>query len=129
MEKQSTHRKKQFVPNAFKFLVAVGSMAGTLGIWNILSNKDLALVNAQNGSSDQPTITPDQALLPTLAPLLRVEQQNAQTVIVQPTTIDPLKEVARPTTLPNASTSLNQPQNSPVVIPPAPVTRTQSSKP
>jgi hypothetical protein len=71
----SPHRKKKnFVPSTFKFLVAVSSLAGTLGIWSFLANKDLLQANAENSSSDPQTpgslgLQP----IPTLVPLITVD--------------------------------------------------------
>jgi hypothetical protein len=145
MEKPTTHRKKQFVSNAFKYMIAVSSIAGTLGIWNLLANKDLVNANSQNSTNGQTTTNIDQAPLPTIVPVIKVDLSSLQanvTVTTSEQTIDayPLREVARPTTVPtiasqsvtsltNPSTNTTVDQGAPAVIPPAAVTTTQSSKP
>jgi len=147
MEKPTIHRKKQFVSNAFKYMIAVSSIAGTLGIWNLLANKDLVNANAQSSTNGQPTIAVDQIPLPTLVPVITVNLKPLQTngavsTSTESTGTKPLREVARPTTAPSTSPaalpSLNIPttntnstvdQGAPAVLPPAPVTTTQSSKP
>lgn len=147
MEKPTTHRKKQFVSNAFKYMIAVSSISGTLGIWNLLANKDLVNANAQNSTNGQTTIAIDQAPLPTLVPIITVNLSSLQTNVTTSTTTEstsanPLREVALPTAAPLTSsaalpsliisspnTNLTVDQGSPAVIPPAPVTSTQSSRP
>jgi len=152
MEKPITHRKKQFVSNAFKYMIAVGSISGTLGIWNLLANKELVNANAQNSINGQPTNALDQAPLPTLVPVIMVDLSslNANETVTTTaattaatTEASLLREVARPTAAPatsSAAPSMNMPstnngtnptvdQGAPAVIPPAPVTTTQSSKP
>lgn len=145
MEKPTTHHKKQFIPNAFKYMLAVSSIAGTLGIWNLLANKDLVNANAQNNTAGTTTTTIDQAPLPTLVPVLKVDLSSLQTngtvsTSVQTPLTSPLREVTRPTAAPAASsptvagltspsTNTTVDQGAPAVLPPAPVTTTQSSKP
>jgi hypothetical protein len=149
MEKPTTHRKKQFVSNAFKYMIAVSSVAGTLGIWNLLANKDLVNANAQTSTNGQTNSTVSQAPLPTLVPVIKVDLSSLQangtvTTSVQTNGVNPLREVARPTAAPStssaAASSLNVPstnnnsnttvnQAAPAVIAPAPVTTTQSSRP
>lgn len=147
MDKSTAHRKKQFVSNAFKYLIAVSSISGTLGIWNLLANKDLVNANAQNSTSGQNTTSIDQAPLPTLVTVITVDLSSIQangtiSTTVSTTGESPLREVARPTAAPSTSSaalpSLNIPstntnsavdQGAPAVLPPAPVTTTQSSKP
>lgn len=144
MEKPRMHRKKHFVSNAFKYMIAVSSIAGTLGIWNLLANKDLVNANSQNNVNGQTTPNTDQAPLPTLVPVIKVDlsalrANNTVTTNAQPTTENTLKEVARPTTAPSTnslpvvsldapSTNSNGNQGAPAVLPPAPVSTTQSSK-
>lgn len=146
MEKPMTHHKKQFVPNAFKYMIAVSSIAGTLGVWNLLANKDLVNANAQNSINSQTTTTVDQASLPTLVPVIKIDlsslQANGTVSTTVPTTgTNLLREVARPTaapatsaavtslTIPSPSSNTSIDQSAPAVLPPAPVTTTQSSKP
>lgn len=151
MDKPTSHRKKQYVTNAFKYLLAVSSMAGTLGIWNLLANKDLA--NAQSNSDGQTPPVTNFDPLPTLVPILSVDLSSLQrggggpsSVAVVATDAAPLREVARPVAtaavspviLSGANASSNSSGNqsaptvnssAPVVNAPNPVTTTQSSKP
>jgi hypothetical protein len=145
MEKSTTHRKKQFVSNAFKYMIAVSSIAGTLGIWNLLANKDLVNANAQNSTNGQTTTSLDQAPLPTVAPVLKVDLSSLQTngtitTSLQTTSTTPLREVARPSTAPsttsagvpnlnNSSSNTTVNQSAPAILPPAVVTTTRSSRP
>ena len=135
MEKPTTHRKKQFVSNSFKYMIAVSSIAGTLGIWNLLANKDLVNANAQPSTNGQTTTTLDQAPLPTLVPVIKVDMSNSSSGTALTTAAAPLREVARPTAAPATTTSAASPnitsnnQSNPVILPPAAVTTTQSSKP
>ena len=124
MEKIQPRRKKRFVPGAFKFLMAVSSMAGTIGIWNALANKDLVQANAQNLEYTPTTEVLDP--LPTVAPLIVVDLSSLSRI--DPTSIPvTLKEVNVSVTSPNpaSSPSVLSPVNSSA---PAPVTVTQSSK-
>jgi hypothetical protein len=119
MDKTILHRKKQFVPSAFKFMLAVGSLAGTLGIWNLLAKQDLQ-ASAQSATTD----AINQAPLPTLVPLTTVNITSSGVTINS----TPLRQV---TTSSNSNssasvTSSNQTSN-PVFIP-APVTTTRSSR-
>jgi len=124
MEKTHLRRKKRFVPGAFKFLVAVSSLAGTIGIWNALANKDLVQANAQNLENTPTTEVLDP--LPTVAPLIVVDLSSLSRIDPTATPVT-LKEV-------NVSVATTNPASSPAVInggnssAPAPVTVTQSSK-
>jgi hypothetical protein len=99
MDKITPRPKKQFVPNAFKFMVAMSSVAGTVGIWNLLANKDLIQANAQNIPDGQPTVVSSLEPLPTVAQLLVVDQTVFDQAMVQatPMPIATLRSVARPT--------------------------------
>lgn len=124
MDKNNPHRrKKRFIPGAFKFLVAVSSLAGTIGIWNALANKDLVQANAQNQE-----VTPTTEILeplPTVAPLLVVDLSSMSAIRPTATAVT-LKEVnVSVTTNQSAAPVINNPVNSSA---PAPVTVTQSSK-
>jgi hypothetical protein len=114
------------VPGAFKFLVAVSSLAGTIGIWNALANKDLVQANAQNLENTPTTEVLDP--LPTIAPLIVVDLSSLSRI--DPTaTPATLKEVNVSVSSANANAA-----SAPAVInsgnssAPAPVTVTQSSK-
>jgi len=132
MEKTTTHHKKQFVSNAFKYMIAVSSIAGTLGIWNLLANKDLVNANAQTSTNGQ-TTTINQAPLPTLVPVIQVNMNNINSGNGLTTAAAPLRQVTPPPA--TAASAVSAPsitsnnQSNPVVLPPAPVTTTQSSKP
>jgi hypothetical protein len=127
MEKTHVRRKKRFVPGAFKFLVAVSSLAGTIGIWNALANKDLVQANAQNLENTPTTGVLDP--LPTVAPLIVVDLTSLSKVDSTSTPVT-LKEV----NVSVSSSASNAGSSSPAVInqgnssAPAPVTVTQSSK-
>jgi hypothetical protein len=123
MEKATPHRKKQFIPNAFKFLLAVGSMAGTLGIWSLLANKDLQQVNAQNNAA---LANINQSPLPTVAPLVNVNISSSGITLSQPAATLPLRDVTPPPTT-NINNS-NSGQTNPYIFS-APVTTTRSSRP
>jgi hypothetical protein len=134
MEKTTVRRKKQFVPNAFKFLVAVSSLAGTFGIWNSLAKKDLIQASAQDSNGNQPVSTDTLAPLPTLAPLITVDVTALNQQVNQPVNAPSatLKNVTAPkpianNAVPSITNNSNQTVSSPVTIP-APVTTTQSSK-
>lgn len=136
MEKTTLHKKKQFVPNAFKFMVAVSSVAGTFGVWNLLANKDLIQVNAQNSTSIEPTVITDLQPLPTLVPLISVDLTAVIKTSSEPSvspTATTLRNVAPP-----APAAVTNNQNTPAIImdsqnasggAPAPVTNTKSSRP
>jgi hypothetical protein len=130
MEKTTTHRKKQFVSNAFKYMIAVSSIAGTLGIWNLLANKDLVNASAQTNPNGQTNAAVNQAPLPTLVPVTQVNMNDitkGNGLIVAAT---PLRQVTPPAATASASQSLTtNSQSNPVVLPPAPVTTTRSSRP
>jgi hypothetical protein len=125
MNNSTVKRKKQFVPNVVKFFIAIGSMLGTLGIWNMLANKDLLQVNGQGTIDDQSLSNFTQAPLPTLVPLLNIETTSSGIIAVQPATELQLREVSQPF----PSVSVNSPSNANPVIIPAPVTTTRSSRP
>lgn len=119
MEKNNHSHRKQFVSGAFKFLIATGSIAGTLGIWNVLAKQDVE-VNAQG--VDLTSL--NQAPLPTLVPLTSVKMEPTS-IVVEPT---PIREVNTPVNSnPNPGIVPPNNQSSPVVIP-APLTTTRSSR-
>jgi hypothetical protein len=127
MEKKTTHKKKKFVPTAFKFMVAVGSLAGTVGIWNILSNKDLLQASAQN--TDPTSIAPTvEQPLPTVAPLMSIDinSQNNQVTATQPTLT--VRDVTISTTNQTKSAAPSSSAGITTFSAPAPITTTQTSK-
>ena len=126
MQNKIIQKKKKFIPAAFKVLVAMSSFAGTIGMWNYLSNKDLINASANN---DQPQgLAGSQTLppIPTLVPLIVVNQVSTSNLSGQnlSTSTTTLRSVQAP-----SQTIISQPatSGSPVVIP-APVTITRSSK-
>ncbi len=125
MEKLHPRRKKRFVPGAFKFLVAVSSLAGTIGIWNALANKDLVQANAQNLENTPTTEMLDP--LPTVAPLIVVDLSSLSRIdpTSTPATLKEVNVSVSAENLPSSPAVLNNPGNSSA---PAPVTVTQSSK-
>ena len=80
--------KKKIVSDAFKFMVAAGSLAGTLGIWKELANKDLV----QASSVEPMPQTTDLQPLPTVVPLLTVEitpiNENKTTATIREVTVE-----------------------------------------
>ncbi len=125
MEKAQPRRKKRFVPGAFKFLMAVSSLAGTIGIWNALANKELVQANAQNLVNTPTTEVLDP--LPTVAPLIVVDLASLSRI--DPTsTPATLKEVNVTVSSSNAGSSSPAVLNPGNGSAPAPITVTQSSK-
>lgn len=126
MEKKITHQKKKFVPTAFKFMVAVGSLAGTVGIWNILANKDLLQASAQNTDPTSSAATVEQPL-PTVAPLMSIDinSQN-QITTTQPTLT--VRDVTISTTNQTKSAASSNSAGITTLSAPAPITTTQTSK-
>lgn len=133
MNNHKLHHKKSFVPNAFKLMIAMSAMAGTVGIWNLISNKDLIQAYAQNLETTQvvPPVTLEP--LPTLVALTTVDATiiNASSTSM-PSTVTlsdlPNVDIPRPTKqpqigLPDPAQAI---QNPPAAAP-APVTSTRSS--
>ena len=111
--------KKKFVSDAFKFMVAAGSLAGTLGIWKELANKDLV----QASSIEPMPQTADLQPLPTVMPLLTVEITPSD----DNKTVTTIREVTVDTTVQSNSTAANN--IGIVTLPaPSPVTTTRSSR-
>ncbi len=125
MKNTPIRKKKSFVPDAFKVLVAIISLGGTFGLWNILANRDLKAVKAE---SDPTTGLPDVKTLPpipTLVPLIIVEKRPTPVTSseVQPPPV--LRSVIAPTQAPYVQVSSEG--VAPAIIE-APVTSTKSSK-
>jgi hypothetical protein len=135
MTKNASPHKNQFVPNSFKYLLVVSSLAGTLGVWNLLANKDLVNADTNKNFTELITSTVDPSTLPTIVPLLKVDLSQVQSNAinlnkVQATEPIPLREVVKPNTAPinqpsaplivdNSSASASLDQNPPAVNPPA----------
>jgi hypothetical protein len=124
MKNNNPHRKKKFVPGAFKFLVAAGSIAGTVGIWNVLARNDLLQASAQN--LDPATATTVEGPLPTVVPLTTVDSVLLPTTTGNTTA--PLRDVTVSTTTQSANPSITNSMPATTSNAPAPVTVTQSSK-
>jgi hypothetical protein len=125
MEKKITHKKKKFVPTAFKFMVAVGSLAGTVGIWNILANKELLQASAQN--TDPTSIAPalDQPL-PTIVPLMSINVNSQFQTSAQPTLT--VRDVTISTNSQAKNTASASGSGVTTFSAPTPLTTTQTSK-
>ena len=137
MQNTPIRKKKSIVPSTFKFVVAISSVAGTIGIWNFLANKDLINAQAQNLDGAQSGTTIELPPLPTIVPLVEVQQQTILDTASQTAATAPaLRNIAAPqpqvpvvTNNNNTSTgSTTTVTNQPVVVPTA-VTTTQTSKP
>jgi hypothetical protein len=114
-------KKKNFIPGSTKFLLALTSLAGTVGLWNIISNQ--SLVAAQKAST-LVEVPVDLAPLPTLVPLVQVTLPAAKSeASAAPATA--LRKVT-PSTV-NPAPKAPAAVSNPVVIP-NPVTTTGSSK-
>jgi len=74
MQNKPTRKKKNFLPGATKALLALTSVAGTVGLWNVISNQ--SLVEAQKASN---TIDGNLEFspIPTVIPLARVNLEAA----------------------------------------------------
>jgi hypothetical protein len=125
MEKNTPRRKKKFVPTAFKFMMAAGSLAGTLGIWNVLAKQDLTQASAQNLIIPGAPVSNEP--MPTVAPLILITSSAGSNQVVIPTAA-PIRDVtvntAPQTTAPLNGSVISLPPSSA----PAPITTTQSSK-
>jgi len=69
-------KKKTFIPGSTKVLLALTSLAGTVGFWNIISNQSLA---AARKSSETIEVPADLAPMPTVVPLVQSPISTAQT--------------------------------------------------
>ena len=115
-------KKKTFIPGSTKVLLALTSLAGTVGFWNIISNQSLA---AARKSSETIEVPADLAPMPTVVPLVQGPISTAQTASgteSAPTTlreVDPQQSNAAPV----SSGAVSAPE-----IIPNPITTTGSSK-
>ena len=115
-QNNAQHRKKELVSKQVKYLIAVASVAGTVGLWGLFSKADTQAVTTQN-------IEPTLPVLPTLVAL------NPSTEISSPSVA---------VTADNSLSSLPVVTQAPVVAPttgmttvyqvPAPVTNTRTSR-
>lgn len=104
-------KRKGFIADSFKFLLAAASIAGTVGLWGVFSKKD-----AQASS-----VTLIDSPLPTIATLVSVDPSAFAAPSTTDSSISTLPVVSQPTTSYSNSTGVQ-------VLPPA-VTNTRSSKP
>jgi hypothetical protein len=104
-------KRKNFITNSFKFLLAAASIAGTVGLWGVFSKKD-----AQTSSA-----TLIESPLPTITTLVSVDPSAFTAASATDSSISTLPVVSQPTTSYSNSTSVQ-------VLPPA-VTNTRSSRP
>ncbi len=120
MNQQNAPRKKKvFVTNSFKYLVAAVSVASTVGLWGVFSKQD---AQAMNNTSTQI----DPAPLPTLIPLNDVSTTGASVSGAAQT--DPLALLPVATQPPSQSAVTSSNTGSVQIIQPNPVTQTRSSR-
>ena len=116
-QNNTPHKKKEFIPKRFKFVIAAASMASTLGLWGIFSQADLQ--NNGNQVVDIP--------LPTVATLVSVNiiptANTGNTSVSANSSLNTLPVVTQP-----PATTVN---SAPVLTynQPAPITSTRSSHP
>ncbi len=110
-QKMDHPKKKTFVSNSFKFMLAAASIAGTVGLWGAFSKKDAqASVNAL---VDSP--------LPTIKTLIPLDSSVVVVQSTSDTTISSLPVVTQaPANTAYQGGNLAQP---------SPVTQTRSSRP
>jgi cytoskeletal protein RodZ len=126
MKTQDKPSKKKFVSDAFKLMIAAGSMAGTVGIWTQFANQEVI-----QASADTETTAVNFQPLPTVVPLTQVSSTNNNTVDTSPTdTTTAVRDVTVDTTAQtsNSSTVSNSNNNVITLSAPAPVTSTRSSR-
>jgi cytoskeletal protein RodZ len=126
MKTQDKPSKKKFVSDAFKLMIAAGSMAGTVGIWTQFANQEVI-----QASADTETTAVNFQPLPTVVPLTQVSSTNNNTVDTSPTdTTTAVRDVTVDTTVQNNSSSTVSNSNNNVITlsAPAPVTSTRSSR-
>jgi len=126
MEKKTPRKKKKFVPTAFKFMLAAGSLAGTVGVWNILAQQELTQANAQNLNLPGTFVSTDP--LPTVASLIVVGPSvvsNQSSTPAVATIRDVTVTTVQQTAVPQSGSGISLPPPSSA---PAPVTNTQTSK-
>jgi len=69
MQNQPVRKKKKFVPGATKALLALTSVAGTMGLWNVISNQSLVEAQKASNTIDGPLELAD---MPTVVALAQV---------------------------------------------------------
>lgn len=116
--------KKKFVSDAFKLMVAAGSIAGTVGVWIQFANKELLQTSNNNDST-----VLDFPPLPTVIPLTQVNNIAIHSE-PEPSTSTTVRDITLDTTIQNNNTTtINSNSNEVITLTaPAPVTSTRSSK-
>ena len=125
MEKNNPRKKKKFVPTAFKFMLAAGSLAGTVGVWNILARQELTQANAQDLILPGTLVNTEP--LPTVASLIVITPSVGSNQAITPTVAsirDVTVNTLQQTSAPLSGSVISLPPSSA----PAPVTNTQTSK-
>jgi hypothetical protein len=110
--------KRKFVPESFKVILALASLAGTIGIWNNLAHNEMVKADTNEQPSQGYNLPP----IPTLVELAQVNG----TTITQAADIPQDPIVLRSVDMPVVSAPTQNPQGSVTVLN-APVTRTRSS--
>lgn len=107
------HKKKSFVSNSVKYLIAAASIAGTMGLWGLFSKKDVQATTVQ--VTDAP--------FPTLVTLVSIKPVAATPVATNDQSISSLPVVTQPAAIPAYTGSSNIQLSQP-----APVTSSRSSR-
>lgn len=115
-------KKKIFVPNATKVLLTLTSLAGTVGLWNLISNQSLVSAQQADNTVDGPLVL---APMPTVVPLVQVTPSVSTTLQDASTSQSVLRQVAPQQG--GYSPSVSNSSSAPVILP-GPVTTTSSSK-
>lgn len=120
---KSIKKKKKFLPGATKLLLALTSLAGTVGLWNVISNQSLVEAQKANQTVDGPLVLPP---LPTVVPLVQITPRaTTESASVLPG--DSTLRKVSPSTVKVPSSNLSTNAAAPVIIP-GTVTTTGSSK-
>lgn len=118
-------KKKAFIPAAVKVFLALTSFTGTIGLWNMLSNRDFAVVKNRD-TSDLAAL--NLSPIPTLVPLVTIDMavvnSDTSNSFTQPSS--ELRKIQKPQP-PVGSQSQITSNNTPDILP-APVTVTRSSR-
>jgi len=124
MKTQSKPSKKKFVSDAFKLMIAAGSMAGTVGIWSQFANQEVI-----QASADTQTTVVDFQPLPTVVPLTLLDRKNVVKTS-EPKSTTSVRDVTVDTTVQtNNNPALSSSSNNVITLSaPAPVTSTRSSR-
>jgi hypothetical protein len=108
-----TRKKRSFVATSLKFMIAVASVAGTVGLWGVFSKKDVQATTTQ--TTDLP--------MPVVATLIPVNTVSTTTAATTDTSLSSLPVVSQPAIGTNVNTNSNV-----QLLQPAPVTTTRSSR-